>query len=61
MTNKFPHGKISDDDEGELEIALTVRNNTVLIIFDKPIKWLGMDKETALSLAQGIIDKANTL
>jgi hypothetical protein len=49
MSERFPHGKISTDDEGELNIAIAAdrSHNVVRIHFGKSIYWLGLDVETA--------------
>jgi hypothetical protein len=61
MVNKYPHGKLSADDEGEADIAITVRDNTVIIAFAKPMNWIGMDKTTALAIGHKLIEKANEI
>jgi len=47
--DKYPHGKISDDDQGNLRIAVAAdrKHNVVRIEFFKDIRWLALDVETA--------------
>ena len=59
-TGEYPQGKYTEDDEGELNIALAAdpRNGKVLMHFGKPIVWLGMSPEDAEALAVRLIAKA---
>ena len=49
-TGRFPKGKIRDDDDGELAIAITVADNKLIIDFGKEVRWIGLDKETGYNL-----------
>ena len=49
-TGKFPMGKLNEDDEGELRLALGLSNGKIIFNFGKPVAWLGLDYETATSL-----------
>lgn len=60
-TNNFPDGKIHESDEGELQMAIGIYENNVIIEFGTPVKWLGLSKEDTLNLAQKLIDNANKL
>jgi hypothetical protein len=59
-TGFFPGGKIDRLDEGQLKFAIAADHatNTVLINFGKPIAWLGMTADEALSIANSLRDKA---
>lgn len=63
MTDKYPRGKLGEDDEGVTEIAvgLNMETKTIIIMFENPIKWLGFDKEAAIALANSILEKANSI
>jgi hypothetical protein len=60
---RFPQGKISEDDEGELAFAVAVDpiRKVVMLRFSKPVDWLGMDKQSTLKLAVMLTEKANQL
>ena len=62
-TGDYPDGKMSDDDEGGLRMALAAdrENKVVVLNFGKSIAWIGLPKQTALALGQGIIEKAKEL
>lgn len=57
-TNDFPRGKLCQDDEGGLRIAVYESDKTVIINFGKDIEWIGLDKETALKLANSLMECA---
>ena len=62
-TGEFPQGKISDDDEGALNVSIhaDMATRTVVLQFGKPISWLGLDKATTLRLADLLISRAREL
>lgn len=62
-TGKFPGGKITPDDEGELRLAVRAfpARGIVAVDFGKNVSWLGLDKETALGLAEILRDQAGKL
>lgn len=55
------HKKIMDDDEGELGLAVTVENNVLIIIFQKKVDWIGLDKATADRFIAMLSKKAEEL
>jgi hypothetical protein len=61
MPNRYPRGKISEDDEGEIEIAVTVRDKTVIVMFGDQVTWLGMPAEQAIQLGELLIDRAKQI
>jgi hypothetical protein len=59
--NYYPRGKLNNDDEGACLISVSVTDKTVVIDFGKDIKWIGMDKQAAIALANTILDKADSI
>ena len=57
-TGKFPEGKLSPDDEGELTIGITEWCGHVRIDFGSPIQSLAMPPDKAVELAKYMIEKA---
>jgi hypothetical protein len=62
-TGEFPHGKLSDDDEGEINVAISrhvAPDGSQMVRFDfgKPVAWLSLPREQALALAAVIIQQA---
>lgn len=60
-TGEFPQGKLNKSDEGELRMAIYVENSKIVINFGKDLSWLGLDKDTALALAENLKQKANEI
>ncbi len=60
-TGKFPEGKLTKMDEGELAMAIGTHQGKVVIDFGKPTAWIGFTKEQAYELANTLRDKANSL
>ncbi len=59
-TGRFPHGKVSDDDEGELRlgVAFDPVDGIVHVKFGKPVAWIGMPPRIAIDFAKAILTKA---
>jgi hypothetical protein len=60
-TNDFPRGKFNGSDEGGLQSAIAVQDKTVIVAFGTSVEWIGMDKDTAIAVANGILEKANAI
>lgn len=65
-TGQFPDGSYGPDpseDEGELRMALAAdrKNSIVRLEFGKSVSWLGLQKETALQLAEKLQAQARKL
>jgi len=59
----FPQGKISPTDEGELSfaISLDLSKQAVVVRFAKPVDWIGLDKKSALHMAELLKERADSL
>lgn len=57
----FPRGKLCEDDEGQMSLAIGVQDKTVIINFGATCSWIGFDKDTAIKFGQSIINKANQI
>jgi len=62
-TGKFPKGQISDDDQGELKVAMGINmeHKRIIIDFGKEVSWLGLGADEARSFAQGLLDNADRI
>jgi len=58
-TGKFPMGRISEEDEGEIKIGVTIQKSTVILGFGKQISWVGFTHSQARELAASLIEHAN--
>lgn len=57
-TGKYPDGKLNDDDQGEIKIGVTVKDNKVVLAFGKHVEWIGFTREQAIQIGQTLIDRA---
>lgn len=59
-TGEFPMGKLSDEDEGELTIAITADPKTQRVILNMgaPTAWIGFTYEQAMALSESFRDRA---
>lgn len=62
-TGRYPRGKISQDDDGEIQMAVATdhQHGIVRIEFGAPTAWLGLPSVEARTLGQMLIEKANEL
>jgi hypothetical protein len=62
-TGRFPMGKLTESDEGEIAFGVAADKSAgkVIINFGKPTAWVGMDREQALALAESLKQKADDL
>lgn len=58
-TGEFPQGKMNEDDEGELRLAVATRDGKVIIVFGASVAWMAMPPEDAKALAECIIKHAD--
>jgi hypothetical protein len=60
-TGKYPGGKISDDDDGEIVIGIKIDNKGLVHIdFGKPVHWIAMPRADAAELAQKLLIAATS-
>jgi hypothetical protein len=52
---QYPGGKIAEDDEGALELAIGIEKGTVKIVFPYAVSWIAMPPENAIGFAEAII------
>ena len=57
-TGRFPDGKISDNDEGEIAIGIAVYRGKVLFNFGKPVQGIGFTPEQAEQIGRDLLNKA---
>jgi hypothetical protein len=60
-TGNFPAGKLIDSDEGEIQIAIGIRDGAVVIDFGTPMVWIGFYSSHARQIAAALIAKADEL
>lgn len=57
-SGKFPEGKLTEHDEGELTFGIGHKNGKVILSFGKEVAWIGMGPDLALDLAELLIEHA---
>jgi hypothetical protein len=57
-TDDFPEGKLNEEDEGGLMMAISIESGNVRIDFGKPIAWFAIPPDQALALASVIVGRA---
>lgn len=57
----FPDGKLNEDDEGVLGLQLFEQDGRLILNFGKPVMWIGMDRATAMTVGQALLDRAKEL
>ena len=60
-TGKFPRGMVDGSDEGELAFGVAVKDGTVILNFNKPVAWMGMDADQARQMGQLLFEKAREI
>lgn len=60
-TGEFPGGKLGPNDEGELKIAIAVKDGRIVIMFGKQIEWLGLRPGDARKIAEALNHHANRI
>lgn len=58
-TGRFPEGRLNDDDEGEIRVAIAAdpKRQTVVIDFGKPVAWIGFTPDQAREIGELLIQK----
>ena len=54
----FPRGKLNEQNEGEVQLAVGVQQDVVVLAFPHPVTWVGLLAEQAEELAHTILQRA---
>ena len=60
-TGEFPQGKLNQDDEGGLIVAVAVENGKVLVRFGKEVAWIGLEPSLAYEFGFALVEHANAI
>lgn len=60
-TNRFPRGKLTDDDEGGIRLRVAARGGVVVLDFGKPVSWIGFPPQEARDLCDSILKHARSI
>ena len=54
-TGDYPCGKMSDDDEGALEVGMRIVDGVFQLHFGGRVSWIGLHKEQAKILVERLL------
>jgi len=57
-TGRYPDDKLNPSDEGELRVKIDLVDGRVVIVFGKPVNWVGLLPHQAEDLAVALLTKA---
>jgi len=60
-TGSFPDGKLNENDEGEIAIAITKSNGNVVIDFGMQVHWIGFTTAQAIGIGELLIKRAKEI
>jgi hypothetical protein len=59
MADKYPDGKLSPTDQGELEFKLQlIGDGRIILDWGKPVQWIAFNPSEARAIAAGLNRKA---
>jgi hypothetical protein len=54
---EFPDGKLNEEDEGEIGVAIGIEDGRVIIMFPKPVAWFGLPGEQSIEMGRTLIKR----
>ncbi len=60
-TGKFPQGKLTEDDAGEIEFTVARKGDKVVMDFGTPVKWVGLTADDAREVGKALIKHAKKI
>ena len=57
-TGRYPMGKLSQTDEGEIIFGVAHTEGRVILDFGKPVHWVGMTPNQAIDLGNALLKHA---
>ena len=58
MAEKYPQGKLTESDKGELEFSIAVHEGRVVLNWGKPVLWIGVPPAQARAIAASLLRTA---
>ena len=55
---KYPNGKLNDEDEGALMVKISTEKGAVRIDFGESTEWLAMTPDMAVDIAISLVNNA---
>ena len=60
-TGEFPHRKLTDDGEGQIQFSVGIKDNRVIMDFGKPVNWIGLAADDAREVGKALIKHAKKI
>jgi len=60
-TGEFPHGKLTVDDEGQIQFSVGIKDDKVIMDFGTPVRWIGMTADDAREVGKTLIKHAKKI
>lgn len=57
----YPEGKLTEQDEGAIRLAIFHKEGKVILDFGSPVKWMGITGNQAIDLGKALIKHAKNL
>lgn len=57
----YSHGKLNEEDEGDIKIMMSISENLVRIDFGKPVGWLALEKTHAIHMGNLLLKNARKI
>jgi hypothetical protein len=59
----YPHGRIAPDDDGAsmMEIGIDEKHEVIIMQFEEPTVWIGLEPKVAINIAESLIKKARSI
>lgn len=58
LTGEFPDGRLNENDQGAVAVAIGHQKGRVTMQFPKNLNWIGFTPEQAIDIAESLIDHA---
>lgn len=55
---EYPDGKLGPDDEGGIAMSVSHKDGRVILLFPKPVAWVGFTADEAIGLAELLVEHA---
>lgn len=57
-TGRFPDGKVSEHDQGELQFAVYHKDGKVIVEYGTSVTWVGLDPNSAINFGNALLKHA---
>ena len=58
LFGEYPDGRLNEDDQGAIPVAIGVQNERVVMQFPKSVSFIGFTADQAMDIAQSLVEHA---